>query len=103
MSNECSDKDPFVLRVHGDSMLPEFPDGSIIVVDPTQPAKAGDYVVARINEMIELRKLYVENGIYVLKTTASPDADTLVSASAQLIGRVAKKTDIRKSTAKYFA
>jgi len=35
----------FVLRVIGDSMLPEFEDGHIIVVDPGFPVLNGVYIV----------------------------------------------------------
>ena len=36
----------FALRVAGDSMLPTFPDGCIIYVDPEVEAKPGDFVIA---------------------------------------------------------
>jgi len=38
----------FALRVHGDSMSPEFNPGDIIVVDPDKPAENGNYVVVKI-------------------------------------------------------
>ena len=37
----------FALRVHGDSMEPEFTEGDIIVVDPERIARPGDFVLAR--------------------------------------------------------
>jgi len=38
----------FALRVHGDSMSPEFNPGDIIVVDPDKLPENGSYVVAKI-------------------------------------------------------
>ncbi len=37
----------FALRIVGDSMLPEFREGDIIVVDPNVTPQPGDYVVAK--------------------------------------------------------
>lgn len=41
----------FALRVEGDSMtwegLPNFPEGTMLIVDPDRSAKAGDYVIAK--------------------------------------------------------
>ena len=38
----------YALRVKGDSMEPLFHNGDLILVDPTQAPKPGDYVIARI-------------------------------------------------------
>lgn len=38
----------FALRVHGDSMSPEFNPGDIIIVDHSVQHESGDYVVAKI-------------------------------------------------------
>jgi SOS-response transcriptional repressor LexA len=39
----------FALRIRGDSMQPQFLEGDVMVIDPTQPPKPGDFVVARDN------------------------------------------------------
>ncbi len=36
----------FAMRIQGDSMLPQFEEGDIVVVDPVVPPRPGDYVVA---------------------------------------------------------
>lgn len=43
----------FALKVRGDSMEPEFPDGSIIIVEPDREARHGSYVVVRLKEEME--------------------------------------------------
>mgnify|MGYP001564952366 CR=1 FL=1 len=39
----------FALRVRGDSMLPEFREGDMIVVDPDLSPRSGDFVVAVVD------------------------------------------------------
>lgn len=46
-------KHSFALRVQGDSMLPEFPDGCVICVDPEIEPKNGSYVVAKFPDTDE--------------------------------------------------
>ncbi|MFN3397540.1 MAG: S24 family peptidase, partial [Sulfurimicrobium sp.] len=41
----CSSGEPYALMVLGDSMLPEFEDRDIIVVEPEGVARDGSYVV----------------------------------------------------------
>jgi len=41
-------QDSFALRVHGDSMSPEFNPGDIIIVDPDKPVESNDYAVVKI-------------------------------------------------------
>jgi SOS-response transcriptional repressor LexA len=43
----------FALRVVGDSMEPEFPDGTVIIVEPDMQADPGDFVVVRANGGLE--------------------------------------------------
>jgi len=47
LESGCSaeSSEPYVLRVVGDSMAPEFEDGHIILIDPGLPARHGVYVV----------------------------------------------------------
>jgi SOS-response transcriptional repressor LexA len=46
----CASGELYALRVIGDSMTPEFQDGSIIVIDPTGVLKDGSYVIAVHND-----------------------------------------------------
>lgn len=53
----CSSGEPYALMVLGDSMLPEFEDGEIIVVEPEGLARDGSYVVAFHNDEYTFRQL----------------------------------------------
>jgi len=61
MSGGCSSNDvePFALQVLGDSMMPEFEDGAIIIVDQAAPCGNGAYAVIEYNGEITFRQ-YVE-------------------------------------------
>lgn len=43
-------KQIFALRVKGDSMMPEFSDGEVIIVNPHVAAVPGDYVIVKNDE-----------------------------------------------------
>lgn len=47
-TSACASGEPYALMVLGDSMLPEFEAGEIIVVEPEGLAKDGSYVIAYI-------------------------------------------------------
>lgn len=45
-ASDCQSGEPYALMVLGDSMLPEFNDGEIIVVEPDGLSKNGSFVIA---------------------------------------------------------
>lgn len=53
----CEDKEPFALRVIGESMTPEFNDGAVIIVDPGYPAVNGAYVLVLYKKEYHFRQL----------------------------------------------
>ena len=102
MTNSCMDKEPFVLRVIGGNMEPEFPDGSIIVVDPGQPVTDGDFVVTKLNDQVELRQLSINNGNWRLTATAAPEESSDITSLTDIIGRVVKRTDAKQEFIKKY-
>lgn len=58
----CESAEPFALMVLGDSMLPEFAEGEIIVVEPEGLARDGSYVVADHDGEPILRQLVRREG-----------------------------------------
>jgi SOS-response transcriptional repressor LexA len=55
--------DAFALKIHGDSMYPEFEEGDTIIVDPGQRPKPNDFVVAKNGAGEATFKQYKERGI----------------------------------------
>jgi SOS-response transcriptional repressor LexA len=58
----------FALRVTGDSMLPEFHEGMILVVEPEMDALPGDFVIAKNgDEETTFKQLVKDGGDWYLK------------------------------------
>ena len=73
----CEAAEPFALMVLGDSMLPEFAEGEIVVVEPENLARDGSYVVADLDGEAILRQLAEREGRWWLHALnpAYPDAE----------------------------
>ncbi len=58
----------FALRVQNDSMEPDFPAGTILIVEPELDAHAGDYVIAKNgDEEATFKQLVRDGGDWYLK------------------------------------
>ena len=62
----CAAAEPFALQVLGDSMAPEFCEGSVVIVDPGATVTHGAFVVAEHGDGVILRQLIVEEGQWSL-------------------------------------
>jgi DNA polymerase V len=73
----CESAEPFALMVLGDSMLPEFAEGEVIVVEPEGLARDGSYVVAQHEGEPILRQLLGREGRWWLHplNPRYPDAE----------------------------
>ena len=63
----CAANEPFALRVLGDSMEPEFPDGCVVIIEPTSNVKSGSYVMAEVDGEYIFRLFVADNEKYLLK------------------------------------
>lgn len=88
----------FALRVTGDSMTnptpgngPNFPDGTLIIVDPSRGANAGDYVVAKdvATQQATFKRLVTDGGRWFLRplNPAYPTIE-IDDPNMRVIGRV---------------
>lgn len=102
MKSACQTNEPFVLRVIGDSMLPDFEDGSIVVIDPGQTATNGDYIVALVANQHQLGKLSISDDVWQIATTSEESRNSLVINRSNVIGRVIKCTDPKRKHQKDF-
>ena len=66
-SSGCAESEPFALRVLGDSMLPEFEEGAIIVIDPAGAVRDGCFVIALHNDEYIFRQLRIHEEHYYLQ------------------------------------
>lgn len=89
----CAAGEPFALRVLGDSMVPEFDDGCIIVIDPAGVIENGCYVLAVHEDEYIFRQLIIDDGHYYLKplndgyeTLGIPNIDAVKGIIVQKAG-----------------
>jgi SOS-response transcriptional repressor LexA len=66
-ASNCASAEPYALMVLGDSMLPEFEEGEIIVVEPSGLVKDGSFVVAFVNEEYIFRQVVQHEEGWMLK------------------------------------
>jgi DNA polymerase V len=98
----CAGSEPFVLRVLGDSMMPEFTEGTIVVVEPTGVIEHGCYVVAQYGEEYLLRQLIIDQGRFFLKPL-NDSYPTVEAAGLQAIkGRVIQKAGKYRRDRKHY-
>lgn len=62
----------FCLRVDGDSMSPEYPDGTLLLVSGTELPQPGDVAVARLGGGEVVVKTYAREGSVVRLTSINP-------------------------------
>lgn len=116
-TGDCSAHEPFALRVLGDSMEPEFPDGAIIIVDPSGVVENGCYVLAEISDDdVEtggangakteagyiLRRLAVEETRYYLKPLNPGYATIEIPGREAIKGVVVQKAGARRRDRKHY-
>lgn len=57
----------YALRVIGDSMTPLFPEGAIIIIEPENDAKTGDYIIAELDSALIFKQLQIDGNDFYLK------------------------------------
>ena len=101
--SNCSASEPFALRVVGDDMAPEFVDGNIIIIDPGGKLSSGCYVVARQQDEMIFRQLFIEQGVYTLRALDSSLAEiTLQNGVEDIVGVISQRSGKRRSEHKRY-
>ena len=92
----------FALRVIGDTMAPEFKDGSIIIIDPSGVIADGCFVLARHDDEYVLRQLVYGDGIYYLRTLQEGHDDIEMQDLAAVEGVITQRAGRRRSDRKHY-
>lgn len=99
----CSASEPYALRVLGDSMLPEFKEGVIIIIDPAGTIRDGCYVVANHDDELIFRQLRIIDDKYYLQPL-NDLYDTVEISSLELItGVITQQAGTRRKDRKHYA
>lgn len=93
----CSAKAPYALQVLGNSMEPEFPDGTVIIVDPNVPAFDGAYVVCDHNGETTMRQFVIRDGRHFLVALHDEYPEQEINGSFELRGVVTQQARNRRA------
>jgi SOS-response transcriptional repressor LexA len=98
----CSGDEPFALRVVGASMVPEFADGQIVIVDPAHPVKTGMFVVVDYGGEVMFGQLLEVEGSRRL-AFLNPDYEAITLAPPYVVkGVVIQRAGRRRSERKHY-
>ena len=97
----CAAAEPFALQVLGDSMAPEFCEGSVVIVDPGATVTHGAFVVAEHGDGVILRQLIVEEGQWSLNALKTGYPRIRIAGPGVIRGvvtqRVGRRSEERKN------
>ena len=99
----CGSSEPFALRVLGDSMEPEFPDGSIVVIDPGGVVEDGAYVIARHDGEYIFRRLRRSDGHWLLQAENPGYPRLPIEDINAVVGVVVQRAGTRRHQHKHYA
>lgn len=77
----------FALEVSGESMMPRFPPGMRLIVEPEMEYQSGDFVIAKNGGDATFKQIVKDGGVWYLKPL-NPQFPTLPLADAHVIGVV---------------
>ena len=98
----CSENEPYALRVLGDSMLPEFKEGVVIIIDPAGAMRDGSYVVATHNDELIFRQLRIQEDKYFLQPLNDLYDTVEISGLDAVTGVVSQQAGRRRSDRKHY-
>lgn len=101
-STGCSESEPFALQVLGDSMLPEFKEGMVIIIDPAGVIEHGSYVVALHNDEYIFRQLVVHQEKFYLQPLNDLYDTVEISGLEAVTGVVTQQAGKRRSERKLY-
>lgn len=98
----CSAAEPFALRVLGDSMLPEFAEGHIIIIDPGMALHDGAYVVIDHAGETIFRQMLIEGDRRFLKPLNDAYDTVELTGDFHVHGVVVQRAGTRRKEHKHY-
>lgn len=89
--SNCAGAEPFALMVLGDSMMPEFEEGEIIIIEPEGLTTDGSFVLAFHNEEYIFRQLVRREGDWYLHPLNIRYEDALIRDLSVVKGVIIQK------------
>ncbi|MCK5719107.1 MAG: S24 family peptidase [Thiomargarita sp.] len=101
--DSCAESEPFALRVLGDSMIPEFKEGHIIIIEPNGIVKNGSYVFAVYDDEYIFRQLVIDdNGKYFLKSLNDKYPTLKIPGLEAVKGVITQRSGTRRKEHKHY-
>ncbi len=101
IEGSCSGREIYALRALGDSMVPEFEHGTVIIVDPEAVVKDGSYVIAKIDGEYIFRQLRMYDGKFFLQPLNDLYETIEIESLDVLDGVIVQAGNRRKDRKKY--
>ncbi len=98
----CAASEPFALRVLGDSMEPEFPDGCIVIIEPQSLAPNGAYVLAEVNGEYIFRQFVIKEGRQFLKPLSAGYPTVEITHTQAIRGLIIQRGGTRRRDRKLY-
>ena len=98
----CSELEPYALQVKGDSMMPEFWDGCVIIVEPGGHITSGCFVVADYDGDTVFRQLVVEGERRFLRALNQEYPETEICKPCSIRGVVTQRAGRRRAQHKHY-
>jgi len=98
----CSELEPYALQVTGDSMVPEFWDGCIVIVEPGGAARHGSFVVVDYAGESIFRQLQMEGERHFLRPLNASYPVIELTGHYRIRGLVVQRSGRRRSQHKHY-
>ncbi|MFT5172430.1 MAG: DNA polymerase V [Gammaproteobacteria bacterium] len=97
----CVDSEPYALRVIGNDLAPDLPDGCVVIIDPSVAPCAKQYVVADLQSGVTLGALAGQSGQWLLHPRGT-EHDGVTVRLQQIRGVVVQRAGRRRRDHKHF-
>ena len=97
----CVDSEPFALRVIGNDLAPDLPDGCVVIIDPSVAPCSGQYVIADLPSGVTLGALAAQAGQWLLHPRGTEQAGIALRRQ-QIRGVVVQRAGPRRRDHKRF-
>lgn len=99
-------EEAFAVRAHGDSMVPEVPDGAICIVNANEPVADGDIALVCVNDALLVKRVYWEMSGRLELRSEDPhylpkvyDQDAIEKGWVKVLGKIKAVVTIPKRKA----
>ncbi len=101
IEGSCSGKEIYALRALGDSMVPEFEHGTVIIIDPEAVVHDGSYVIAKVDGEFIFRQLRMYDEKFFLQPLNDLYETIEIKRLDELEGVIVQAGTRRKNMKKY--